>query len=211
MPEELTQPNEEEVSLEAFNEPATPAVEPKPNPEPGNKAGEENQESQKAKEPKPAEKAKETAADAQDVYASLDSIEVEGGKLDADTLKSFKEIAKENNLSPEAAKKIVDLQTGLFKKQQDDFKALQKSWEDASKVVYGDNLKNVETNCSRVLAELDKDGKFKELLALAGATKHPATLGFLKAVGDKLLEKPAVNPNATVSGNEEEPELEDFN
>ena len=86
----------------------------------------------------------------------------------------------------------------------------QARWAQENHAKYGDNLKNVETNCSRVLAELDKEGKFKELLATAGVQQHPATLGFLKTIGDLYLEKSSVNPNATVS-TDEEVELENFN
>ena len=214
MAEEVTQTTEtEEVDLTQFNEvdnkepgkAPEAGSEPEKKPEDGKEPEKKPEtDTDKAKEP---EKKTETEAD---IYAELDTIKAEGVTIDKDTLKSFKDIAKANNLSADAAKAIVNLQVQAAKKQADDFKALQKSWEDASKVVYGDNLKNVETNCSRVLAELDKDGKFKELLALAGAEKHPATLGFLKTIGDKLLEKPMVNPNATVS-TDDEVELEDFN
>ena len=220
MPEEL---NNDEPSLESFNEPAKPApatpaddgkkaseTDPAPADD-GKKAAEPTPQPKaddKKDEPKPEDDGKKTE---EDVYAALDSMSAEGVEIDKDVLKSFKDLAKQNNISADAAKSIMQLQLDLAKKQADAFQNLQKSWEDAAKVVYGDNLKNVETNCSRVLAELDKEGKFKELLALVGAEKHPATLGFLKAVGDKMLEKPAVNPNATVSGDEHEPELEDFN
>ena len=69
-------------------------------------------------------------------------------------------------------------------------------------------LKNVKTNAGRVLAELDKSGKFKEFLELAGAANAPATLGFLKEVGDRVLEKASVNPSATTTPTMKE--LEDF-
>lgn len=209
MAEEL---NNDAPSLESFNEPnPAPTQDPAPTNDP-KPAGDPAPADPKPQQPTPADpKATQTTEPAADAYQELDTIQAEGVKIDTEVLKSFKDIAKANNISPEAAKSIVQLQVDMAKKQADEFKALQKSWEDASKVVYGDNLKNVETNCSRVLAELDKDGKFKELLALAGAEKHPATLGFLKAVGERVLEKPAVNPSATVSTNNEEVELEDFN
>lgn len=219
MPEEL---NNDEPSLESFNEPAQPAP---ASTDDGKKASETDpaptDDGKKAAEPTAEPKADDKKDDGkvadtgkkndEDIYSFIDSMSAEGIKQDPEAVKQFKEIAKANNLTPEAAKAIAEFQLNAAKKQADAFKDLQKSWEDAAKVVYGENLKNVETNCSRVLAELDKEGKFKELLALVGAEKHPATLGFLKAVGDKMLEKPAVNPNATVSGDEHEPELEDFN
>lgn len=143
-------------------------------------------------------------------YAALDDIKEEGVTVDKDALKNLKQLALENKWDADTASKIVKIQMEAAKKQVEAYKDLQKSWEEQAKKAYGDNLKNVETNCSRVLTELDKSGKFKELLALAGAEKHPATLEFLKTIGDKLLEKPMVNPNATATTSKEV-SLEDFN
>lgn len=141
-------------------------------------------------------------------YGDLGLVEEEGVKLDANLQKSFKELCLENKVPVEAAKKIAKLQYDAIKKQHDDFAALQQSWETENTKTYGDNLKNVKTNAGRVLAELDKSGKFKEFLELAGAANAPATLGFLKEVGDRVLEKASVNPSATT--NPTMKELEDF-
>lgn len=205
-------------NLEDFNgvpNPATDPANPAPaasDPKPAETDPKPAEKDPKPADPKPAEGgADPKPANTEDVYAFLDTMTVEGVTQDKEAVKAFKELAKANNLTPEAAKAVAQFQLDAAKKQSDAFKDLQKAWAEEAQKTYGDNLKNVETNCSRVLAELDKDGKFKELLALVGAEKHPATLGFLKAVGEKTLEKPAVNPNATVSGEEHEPELEDFN
>lgn len=141
-------------------------------------------------------------------YGDLGLVEEEGVKLDANLQKSFKELCLENKIPVETAKKIAKLQYDAIKKQHDDFVALQASWETENNKTYGDNLKNVKTNAGRVLAELDKSGKFKEFLELAGAANAPATLGFLKEVGDRVLEKASVNPSATTTPTMKE--LEDF-
>ena len=141
-------------------------------------------------------------------YGDLGLVEEEGVKLDANLQKSFKELCLENNIPVETAKKVAKLQFDAIKKQHDDFVALQKSWEEENTKTYGENLKNVKTNAGRVLAELDKSGKFKEFLELAGAANAPATLGFLKEVGDRVLEKSSVNPSATTTPTMKE--LEDF-
>jgi hypothetical protein len=136
-------------------------------------------------------------------------LEVEDSKLS-----SLKDLAKQHNISADALKALLQLDLNNMSAdmiaQQKLLEKAHQEWEEANKTKYGDNLKNVETDCSRVLAELDKDGKFKELLALAGIERHPATLGFLKSIGDVHLEKPSVSPNATVSASREV-ELEDFN
>lgn len=141
-------------------------------------------------------------------YGDLGLIEEEGVKLDANLQKSFKELCLENKIPVEAAKKVAKLQYDTLKKQHDDFVNMQKSWEEENTKTYGENLKNVKTNAGRVLAELDKSGKFKEFLELAGAANAPATLGFLKEVGDRVLEKSSVNPSATTTPTMKE--LEDF-
>lgn len=141
-------------------------------------------------------------------YGDLGLVEEEGVKLDANLQKSFKELCLENKIPVETAKKVAKLQFDAIKKQHDDFVALQKSWEEENSKTYGENLKNVKTNAGRVLAELDKSGKFKEFLELAGAANAPATLGFLKEVGDRVLEKASVNPSATTTPTMKE--LEDF-
>lgn len=141
-------------------------------------------------------------------YDDLGLVEEEGVKLDANLQKSFKELCLENKIPVETAKKVAKLQYDAIKKQHDDFVAMQKSWEEENTKTYGENLKNVKTNAGRVLAELDKSGKFKEFLELAGAANAPATLGFLKEVGDRVLEKASVNPSATTTPTMKE--LEDF-
>ena len=141
-------------------------------------------------------------------YGDLGLVEEEGVKVDANLQKSFKELCLENKIPVETAKKVAKLQFDAIKKQHDDFVALQKSWEEENTKTYGENLKNVKTNAGRVLAELDKSGKFKEFLELAGAANAPATLGFLKEVGDRVLEKASVNPSATTTPTMKE--LEDF-
>lgn len=152
----------------------------------------------------------------QDPYANfMDGIQIpQGVKADAQLYDGLKDIAKQFNMPLDAVKALVSLDlTNTAAEQMAEDKLVadaQAKWAEENKAKYGDNLKNVETNCSRVLAELDKDGKFKELLATAGVSGHPATLGFLKTIGDLYLEKSSVNPNATVS-TDEEVELENFN
>ena len=141
-------------------------------------------------------------------YGDLGLVEEEGVKVDANLQKSFKELCLENKIPVETAKKVAKLQFDAIKKQHDDFVALQKSWEEENTKTYGENLKNVKTNAGRVLAELDKSGKFKEFLELAGAANAPATLGFLKEVGERVLQKASVNPSATTTPTMKE--LEDF-
>ena len=217
-----------EVDLAQFNEPGAPenGEAAKGNDKPADEGSEKKEEQKpedkpsettepKKEEPKQDEEKKAEAEKKDDgeltieSYASLDEIKEDGVIIDKDAVKTLKELALENKWDAKTAEKIVKIQVESAKKQVEAFKKQQKAWEEENQKAYGDNLKNVETNCSRVLTELDKTGKFKELLALAGAEKHPAVLEFLKSVGDMLLEKTIVNPNATAT--EKEVSLEDFN
>lgn len=214
MPEE-TNTNataETEPTLESFNEPAAQTQQAQTPQEPPKPA--EAQPAAATQTSEPA--AQQTAQPAEDVYAKVtEGLTIPAGvEVDNALLDNVKALAKQHNLSADAVKAFLqlDLNNSLAakmaeKKVLDDARA---QWDKENKAKYGDNLKNVETDCSRVLAELDKEGKFKELLAIAGVEKHPATLGFLKAIGEVVLEKPSVSPNATIS-TDREVELEDFN
>lgn len=127
-------------------------------------------------------------------YGDLGIKETDEIKINPELNKSFKEIALKHKISPEAAKEIAALQYEQVKKDVENLKILKKGWEEENVKTYGDNLKNVETKCGRVLAEFDKDGKFQSFLSLVGAEKAPAILGFLNGVGDVLLEKESINP-----------------
>lgn len=142
-------------------------------------------------------------------YGDLGITETEDVKINPDLLGGFKKLALENGIKPEVASKIAKLQFESLQKEAENYKLLQQKWSEENAKTYGDNLKNVQTNVGRVLAEFDKEGKFKQLLTLAGAEQAPATLAFLKAIGDKVLEKGSVNPN-TNSVIAEDKDLADY-
>lgn len=221
MAEPNTVETNNEPTLDQFNESsATPAADQSATADAANATqptGTEpagQQPAAKAAESGAAAEAQPTAEE--DPYAKvLDGVQVpQGLEINAQLLTGLKGVAKQFNMSADAVKALVQLDLNNLQAQSiAEGKILQDAqakWQQENQAKYGDNLKNVETNCSRVLAELDKEGKFKELLATVGAEKHPATLGFLKTIGDLYLEKPSVNPNATVS-TDEEVELENFN
>lgn len=219
MAEPNTVDTNNEPTLDQFNEPTAAPAASKPaaaNPADGASADPKPAaDAQPATQPAatPEQPAQTTPSDP---FANFESgIQVPAGvELDKQALAGLVAIAKKHNISVEAAKEIaqLDLNTSAAQAMVEErlLADAQVKWAQENQAKYGDNLKNVETNCSRVLAELDKEGKFKELLATAGVEKHPATLGFLKTIGDLYLEKASVNPNATVS-TDEEVELENFN
>lgn len=207
----------QDVNLADFNEPAQkPADSTNPAPAPADPAPADQQPAPTNPAPAPAEPAQPANPAPTDPYSDLmKDIQVpQGITMEESTLGGLKELGKKHNLSADVLKDLIkmDLNNSAIaaaadKRVIDD---ARKQWDAENAKKYGDDLKNVETNCSRVLAELDKDGKFKELLAFVGAEKHPATLGFLKSIGDVLLEKSSVNPNAAADP-EQEVDLENFN
>jgi len=217
MAEPNTVDTNNEPTLDQFNE--TAAAPAASQPAAANPADGANADTKPAANAQPAAQPAQPAqpaAAATDPFANIEAgITVpQGIELDKQAVAGLVAIAKKHNISVEAAKEIMqlDLNSSAAQAMAEEriLADAQAKWAQENQTKYGDNLKNVETNCSRVLAELDKEGKFKELLATAGVEKHPATLGFLKAIGEIVLEKPSVNPNATVS-TDEEVELENFN
>lgn len=183
-----TEPTSEPTDKNTGNEPA-----PDTNPEP---APVTNPEPVK-NDAKPADSQEDKLEDelTLESYGDLGIVETEDIKINKEMNDAFKAIALKHKISPEAAKEIAALQYEQVKKDVENLKNLKKAWEEENKKTYGDNLKNVETKCGRVLTELDKDGKFQAFLSLVGAQKAPATIEFLSKVGDAILEKGSVNPD----------------
>ena len=121
-------------------------------------------------------------------------------ELNDEGVKEFKQFGVDNKIAPEALKALVNWSVKTLKGQQEAFKKTQESWKAENAKKYGENLKNVQTNVGRVLADFDKSGNFANLLQAAGASEHPATLEFLNSLADVLLEKGSVNPNASPEG-----------
>lgn len=169
---------------------------------------EQDKKVEEASDDKKTEEKEEARELTLESYGDLGLVEEGDVKISEELQKSFKEVALKHKISIEAAKEIAAVQYSFVKKERDAYTAMQKGWEKEISETYGDNLKNVQTNCGRVLAEYDKSGKFQEFLKVAGAENHPATLEFLKSVGDVLLEKPSINPSATAPV--KEATLEDF-
>lgn len=135
-------------------------------------------------------------------------LQIPEDKIDKDYDSAFRKLMVDNQVPVDLAQKIAQFNYAQNEKDDKAAEAMVAEWNNQSAKIYGDNLKNVEMECRRVLSEVDKSGDFGKFLALAGAEKHPATLAFLKAVGERILEKPSVNTNATAPTRQLE--LEDF-
>jgi len=174
--------------------------------EPAKEAVETAKTEETAKETAEPAKAEEKPAVEEytvDSYKDLvDDEEIEEFELTDENLNVFKELGAKNHIAPEALKAISKWSLDNIRKQREAAEKVREEWRKQNEEKYGDNLKNVKTNVGRVLADMDKSGQFATLLKDVGAEEHPATLAFLSAIGDVLLEKGSVNPNATVQGKE---------
>lgn len=138
-----------------------------------------------------------------DSYKDLvDQQMIEEFDLTDGNLAEFKELGVKNHIPPATLKAIAAWSLENVRKQNEHIEKVHAEWRKQNEEKYGENLKNVKTNVGRVLADMDKTGQFASLLKDVGAEEHPATLAFLSAIGDVLLEKGSVNPNATIQGKE---------
>ena len=162
---------------------------------------------EKAEPTKQEEPAKKEQSDAEeytiDSYKDLlDQQMIEEFDLTDGNLAEFKELGVKNHIPPATLKAIAAWSLENVRKQNEHIEKVHEEWRKQNEEKYGENLKNVKTNVGRVLADMDKTGQFASLLKNVGAEEHPATLAFLSAIGDVLLEKGSVNPNATIQGKE---------
>jgi hypothetical protein len=117
----------------------------------------------------------------------------EGITLKADVLDKFQAVAKELNLSQDAAQKLVDFQTSAVKTAQEqnlaDFKDLQKQWGDETRKELGANA-DKELSFAALARDkfAPKGSELNEVLNDSGLANHKAivklfiTLG--KAIGE---------------------------
>lgn len=121
-------------------------------------------------------------------------------RLNEESLQSFKELGLSKKISPEHMKTVAEWTMQQIKAQNEAYEQIKAGWRAENEKKYGENLKNVKTNVGRVLADFDKSGEFAKVLQTAGVEDNPAALEFLAAVGDAVLEKGSVNPNASAEG-----------
>ena len=211
MPEEMT--NNSAESTETAQTAATTAetkADATTTAEPAEKAAETVETKEPAEKAEPAkqeEPAKKEEAAAEeytvDSYKDLlDADTIEEFDLTDGNLAEFKELGVKNHIPPATLKAIAAWSLENVRKQNEHIEKVHAEWRKQNEEKYGENLKNVKTNVGRVLADMDKTGQFASLLKDVGAEEHPATLAFLSAIGDVLLEKGSVNPNATIQGKE---------
>lgn len=118
----------------------------------------------------------------------------EGMTADADLLEEFAGLAKESNLPPAAARKILDLEVKNVQRQLEAFTRRQSAWRDeiAKDPEFGGiRLETTVSHARRALKTYDPDGTLLPELNRAGYGNHPGIIRFLARVGGRLGEDTA--------------------
>jgi hypothetical protein len=155
------------------------------------------------------EVSKEVAKDAQseDSKSEIELSVSEGSDLTDEDVNSVKEFAKANNLSKEAAQKLLDEKSVAAKKLADkqnaNLKEQAQGWlkEIKSSKTFDEDLKATQ----QVLAEYF-DPEFKKLLNDSGLGNHPALFKGLAKLGKAMNPKPLVHAPKNAAA----PKLQDW-
>lgn len=173
-------PPEMRDPMVVLREEAAKAAEPK--------AEETAAEPDKPEEPKPEEKPKEGPPEKYEFKAP------EGVEFDPAQVAAFEPVARDLGLTQEQAQKLVDLQTGFAKAQNEalvnTWKQQTRAWADEAKAdkEYGGN--KYAENSGLVAKALDKFGNtgLRKALEDSGFGNHPEVVRFFWKVGKAVSE-----------------------
>jgi len=165
---------------------------------------------QKTEDSTDTEDSKEEVEGAPEEYS--DFTVPEGVEIDTELLGSFKETAKEMNLTQDNAQKLVDmantLSTQLVEKQQVEWTNVREQWKadlDTDKDFGGPKLNETQVRCQRTLAKFGNDNLI-QFLDSTGYGDNPDIVRLLAKVDmalseDKVVEGsvPSQSQNATMA------------
>lgn len=124
----------------------------------------------------------------------------EGMDMDADVLGEFTGLAKELNITQEAAQKLIDLQGKIATKQADEYQAavIKQGQDWAAEVkndpeLGGENYEKSVASAVKVIQAFGDDG-LKELLNTSGLGNHPALFKFCHRISQAISEDKFVMP-----------------
>lgn len=120
----------------------------------------------------------------------------EGSELDAAVTDAFAGVAKELNLTQEAAQKVVDKMAPLMaQRQAEQVQAVQKQWRDestADKEFGGDKLTESLATARKAMDAFASPG-LKQTLEQTGLGNHPEVIRMFVKVGKAISEDGFVN------------------
>lgn len=114
----------------------------------------------------------------------------EGVEANADVLAEFKGIAKELNLSPEAAQKLADLQIKMTLQQSEDMRAQHVAWAEASKTdkEFGGDAFDANLSAAKTAMDAFASPELKSLLNVTGLGNHPEVIRAFVRIGKQISE-----------------------
>ena len=137
----------------------------------------------------------EVAADTPAPEATTEPQEIdiaipEGVEANADVLAEFKAVAKELNLSQEAAQRLADLQIKMTLQQSEDMRAQHVAWADAAKSDKEFGGEAFASNLSAAKAAMDAfaSPELKSLLNVTGLGNHPEVIRAFVRIGKQISE-----------------------
>lgn len=130
----------------------------------------------------------------------------EGKEFAADTIKDFSEIAKELNLSQEAAQKLLDkMAPSIEARQVQQLEAIRNEWADAAQVDKEFGGEKLNENLAVAKKALDAFGspELRALLNESGLGNNPEVIRFMYRAGKAMSEDTFVgnSPGADGKGN----------
>lgn len=134
---------------------------------------------------------------AEQALRAYDSIKLpENAALDDHTFSAFKTLAKELNLSPEAAQKLVDFEADFGGKERqkndDERQQILQGWADKTKEMFGTRSEQ-EIACALQAVDAFGGPDLRELFELTGLGNHPVIVKTFNEIGKQISEDVSVN------------------
>lgn len=123
----------------------------------------------------------------------------EGMAADSRLLEEFASLARESNIPPAAARKILDLEVRNVQRQMDAFSNQQNAWREeinADPEFGGRRIDDTVNYARRALKTYDPSGTLLPELNRTGYGNHPGIIRFLARVGRTLREDNAFSSRA---------------
>lgn len=135
---------------------------------------------------------------------------VEGRELDSETMSVFAEVAKEANLSQDAAQRILDrMAPAMAARQQAALETMRSDWTEATKTdkdIGGDKLPETLTFARKALDQFGSPN-LRALLNESGLGNHPDVIRMFYAVGRSISEDTYVGRGSAQGG---KPQVKSF-
>ena len=128
---------------------------------------------------------------------------VEGRNLDSETMSTFAEVAKELDLTQDAAQKILDrMAPQMAQRQQAQIEAIRTEWVEASKTDAEFGGDKIAENLAVAKKALDQFGtpELRALLNESGLGNHPEIIRLMYRAGKSISEDTYVGRSAGIGG-----------